>query len=90
MSVALVDSQRQNIKIMTRSVGFEPTRENPNRFLVCRLNHSAMTASLAMFRKTRIRANVLQINFVGMGLIVGWDDGWRVLSHILFNYYGGP
>jgi hypothetical protein len=24
--------------------GFEPVRENPNRFLVCRLNHSAIAA----------------------------------------------
>ena len=24
--------------------GFEPVRENPNRFLICRLNHSAIAA----------------------------------------------
>jgi hypothetical protein len=24
--------------------GFEPARENPNRFLICRLNHSAIAA----------------------------------------------
>ena len=28
----------------TRQVGFEPTRGNPNRFLVCRLNRSAIAA----------------------------------------------
>ena len=27
-----------------QSAGFEPARAEPNRFLVCRLNHSAMTA----------------------------------------------
>ena len=27
------------------SAGFEPARKNPNRFLICRLNHSATTTS---------------------------------------------
>ena len=30
--------------------GFEPTRAEPNRFRVCRLNHSAMTASWIALR----------------------------------------
>ena len=29
---------------LAQSAGFEPARAEPNRFLVCRLNHSAMTA----------------------------------------------
>jgi hypothetical protein len=28
--------------------GFEPVRENPNRFQVCRLNHSAIAAHIAI------------------------------------------
>jgi hypothetical protein len=35
--------------------GFEPVRENPNRFQVCRLNHSAIAAlSLPIFKTTFI------------------------------------
>jgi hypothetical protein len=30
----------------SQSTGFEPVREDPNRFLVCRLNHSAKTAPM--------------------------------------------
>ena len=33
-----------NFKKHKQSVGFEPTREDPNGFLVHRLNHSATTA----------------------------------------------
>ena len=29
---------------LAQSAGFEPARAEPNRFLVCRLNHSATTA----------------------------------------------
>ena len=32
------------LKNSSQSAGFEPARAEPNRFLVCRLNHSAMTA----------------------------------------------
>ncbi len=31
--------------------GFEPVRENPNRFLVCRLNHSAIAAYILDYNK---------------------------------------
>ena len=31
------------VRTVSLSAGFEPTRENPNRFRVCRLNHSATT-----------------------------------------------
>ncbi len=31
--------------------GFEPVRENPNRFQVCRLNHSAIAAHIYPFFK---------------------------------------
>ena len=35
---------KDNFKNQSQSVGFEPTREDPNGFLVHRLNHSATTA----------------------------------------------
>ena len=31
------------VRTVSLSAGFEPARENPNRFRVCRLNHSATT-----------------------------------------------
>ena len=34
-------------KKISQSTGFEPVRAEPNRFLVCRLNHSATTAQLS-------------------------------------------
>ena len=34
----------ENDQRLTQSAGFEPARAEPNRFLVYRLNHSAMTA----------------------------------------------
>jgi hypothetical protein len=32
----------ENYKQKATAAGFEPAREDPNRFQVCRLNHSAM------------------------------------------------
>ena len=39
-------------KKIPQSTGFEPVRAEPNRFLVCRLNHSATTAQL--FHRVKI------------------------------------
>ena len=44
--------------------GFEPVRENPNRFQVCRLNHSAIAAvSLLNFITIFIRELVFKLSF---------------------------
>ncbi len=38
------------IKKNSLPTGFEPVRENPNRFQVCRLNHSAIVASYSVIK----------------------------------------
>ena len=35
---------RSDKTVVAQSAGFEPAWAEPNRFLVCRLNHSATTA----------------------------------------------
>ncbi len=38
-----------NTKKNSLRTGFEPVRENPNRFQVCRLNHSAIAACYKIY-----------------------------------------
>ena len=39
---------------------FEPARENPNRFLVCRLNHSATTTCSGQCYRMLIKLYILK------------------------------
>jgi hypothetical protein len=59
---------RREAKKDSLPTGFEPVRENPNRFQVCRLNHSAIVAGSfekpSFERRKLIIVFIIQITFI--------------------------